>query len=360
MIIGVDAGALSISDERLKVGVWRVTHELVKRLPSVNKNIHFRLYSFAPIPKDAMEQFGNNVQNVILTPPMGYMKIRLPLELIEHPVDCFLGVSQALPDVSMGKKISFIYDLGFLILPSLYGTSASKLKHQTAFAVQKADRIITISKSVKKEIHRTYSVPEERINVCYPGVSDCFKSYGKTEKLPYPYFLFVGSLWKGKNITSLLSAFNKFCRTTELPHHLLLVGGDYWNTVNFNEIIQRLHLTGRVHVLGHVSDERLAQLYRGAQAFVTMTQTEGFCIPMVEACVSGCPVIASGIDVIKEIAGKSGYLVDPNNTNKFADAMRDVASDSVLRKKLNKRGLEEAKKYSWNKFTKDVYSSIVV
>ena len=46
MIIGVDAGALAITDERLKVGVWRVTFNLLRELSKLDRKNSYRLYSF--------------------------------------------------------------------------------------------------------------------------------------------------------------------------------------------------------------------------------------------------------------------------------------------------------------------------
>jgi len=355
MIIGVDAGALSISDKRLKVGVWRVTFELLKALSSIDRSKCYRLYSFAPIDKIVMKEFRSNMQNIVLSPSVWYMKVRLPLELSIHPVDIFLGLSQSIPGIHVKKTITFIYDIGFLQYPEKYGSSANKLKIQTAYAVQHSDDIITISESVKKDLIETYHIKANHIQVCYPGVSDVFQQTGKKEKKSYPYFLFVGSLWKGKNIPTLLSAFHKAINKAKLPHHLILIGGDYWPDREIEEIMKQGGLQSRIHILGHVSDTTLSQYYRGATALVTMTVTEGFCMPVAEAMASGCPVIASNIGPITETTGGSAILVDPFDKKACADAMIKMATDDSLRQRLRIRGLETVKKYSWKMFAENVY-----
>ena len=97
MMIGVDAGALSITDERLRVGVWRVTFYLLRELSSLDRNNTYRLYSFRPIDRDVMKYFGSNMQNVVLTPTIGWSSVRLPLELTLRPVDVFFGFSANTP-----------------------------------------------------------------------------------------------------------------------------------------------------------------------------------------------------------------------------------------------------------------------
>jgi glycosyltransferase involved in cell wall biosynthesis len=358
MIIGVDAGALSISDERLKVGVWRVTFELLKKLSSIDTRNFYRLYSFAPIPKNILNKLGTNMMNIILTPSVGYMKFRLPLELMLRPVDLFLGLSQALPYMRHGKKIGFIYDIGFLLYPEKYGLSAGRLKNQTEDIADRSDDIITISQSVKTDIHTLYGVPNEKIHVCYPGVSSVFTRTGKKETKRYPYFLFVGSLWKGKNIPVLLSAFHRFINRTPLPHHLVLVGGDYWQDPEIGLTLKRLNLNTRIHFLGHVADERLAGYYRGATAFVMATLTEGFCLPVVEAMASGCPVIASHIRTISEVLGHAGILVNPTDTKGLCDSMTLIATDNKKRVRYQLLGFKRVKNYSWDVFAEKVYNII--
>jgi alpha-1,3-rhamnosyl/mannosyltransferase len=354
MIIGVDAGALSISDPRLKVGVWRVTFELLKALSSIDRSKCYRLYSFAPIEKKVMKEFRSNMQNIVLSPSVGYMKVRLPLELSIHPVDVLLGLSQSIPRIHVKKTITFIYDIGFLQYPDKYGSSADKLKDQTAYAAQHSDDIVTISQSVKKDLIETYHIKANHIQVCYPGVSDVFTQTGKKEEKSYPYFLFVGSLWKGKNIPTLLRAFQRFLNKNTLPHHLVFIGGDYWHDEEIEKTIQQLEISECVHLLGHVPDTVLSQYYRGATALVTMTLTEGFCMPVVEAMASECPVIASNIGPISEITRGSAVLINPLDEKACAEVMIKMATDDFLRRKLRDCGLETAKKFSWNQFAEKV------
>src|SRR5690348_10387687 len=144
MIIGVDAGALSIRDERLRVGVWRVTFNLLAQLSKLDPKNEYRLYTFLPIDKEVMQALGANIKNVVIRPAIGWSKIGLPLELKRHPVNIFLGLSQMIPK-SSARNIGFIYDLGFIHYPQAYPGSLRKLKKQTEQVAERSDRIITIS-----------------------------------------------------------------------------------------------------------------------------------------------------------------------------------------------------------------------
>ena len=90
MKIGVDGGALSITDDRLKVGVYRVVYNLLRELGKINTENTYYIYSFLPIDRELMREFGPGMVNKVLRPQKGWFSLRLPLELSLNPVDVFL------------------------------------------------------------------------------------------------------------------------------------------------------------------------------------------------------------------------------------------------------------------------------
>ncbi len=354
MRIGVDAGMLGISDERLQVGVWRVAKELLIQLGKIDETNSYTLYSFAPIPKQVMNEFGHSMVNRVLSPSFGWMQVLLPLELFLRPVDVFLGLSQALPRTT-AKTIGFVYDLGFLKHPDLYPDSAEKLVHQSERLASTAGTIVTISEAIKQEIVKVYEFPANRIHVANPSVAKEFISTGVKYIHPRPYFLCVGSFKRGKNIATLIRAFSQFLKSTPTPIDLMLVGSSYWQDPQIVEAIQSEKIADHVIVKGYVKDADLAPLYRGALAFVCPSLVEGFGIPFVEAMASGTPVIGSSIPVLKEVVGEAGILIDPHNINGLALAMKRIVSGKVLREQLVKKGMARVKRYSWQKMAKIVY-----
>ena len=106
MTIGVDGGALSIADDRLKVGVYRVTFNLLRELGKLDVRNDYRIYSFLPIDRGAMDAFGTRIKNVVLAPSIGWATVRLPLELKLHPVDVYLGLSQSVPLSCIPREIN--------------------------------------------------------------------------------------------------------------------------------------------------------------------------------------------------------------------------------------------------------------
>lgn len=357
MIIGIDAGMLGIRDNRLKVGVWRVAAELLKELGKKGGHT-YRLYSFHPIDPHLLHQFGSSMQNIVLSPSVGFLKVRLPIELRFRPVDCFLAMGQALPPILPKKTIGFVYDIAFLQTPDAYLDSYQRLKDQTEDLVKRANHLITISHTVKKDLIKNYDVSGAKITVAYPGVSSVFSSQGKTMHRDRPYFLFVGSLKRGKNIPFIIEAFAQFLSMTNKLYDLLLIGSNYWEDPQITQAIFQNHLESHVKQLGFVSDKELACYYRGAIALVSPSIAEGFGLPVVEAMASGCPVIVSDTAVLKEIVGDSGILISPSDAKKLTQAMKKIATESAVRDSYHKKGVIHSQQFSWKLFASRILSYI--
>lgn len=357
MVIGVDAGVLSVTDDRLKVGVYRVVVNALRILSSLDKKNSYRLYSFDPIDPTLMESFGERMENRVLWPVRGWASVRLPLELKIHPVDLFLGMSQMVPRGST-KSIGFVYDLGYLTRKESYSGSYEKLKKQTEEVIQKSARLLTISKAIAEDIQSTFSIDKKNIVVAYPGVDKRFTSVGRSYKAKNRYFLFVGSLKAGKNIPGLLKGFAQFLQTAAMQFDLYLAGGEYWKDPDIDITIRTLNLRSRVKKLGIVPDELLPEYYRGAVAFVSPSFHEGFCLPAAEAMVCGCPVIVSTDRAMREVVGDAGICVSANSPLELSQAMYTLSYNAKKRSASKRKGLIRSQKYTWNEFGKTLLRTI--
>jgi glycosyltransferase involved in cell wall biosynthesis len=84
--------------------------------------------------------------------------------------------------------------------------------------------------------------------------------------------------------------------------------------------------------------------------FVLPSIFEPFGMTTQEAMACGCPVIASKFGGIRNaiIQGKNGLLVDPGNEEEFANAIKNLLNDEVLRKRIGKAGSVLIRnEYSW-------------
>jgi glycosyltransferase involved in cell wall biosynthesis len=113
--------------------------------------------------------------------------------------------------------------------------------------------------------------------------------------------------------------------------------------------MHRLNLGDRIHQLGYVEPEDMPVLYNLAGAYIYPSLYEGFGLPVLEAMQCGCPVVASKATSIPEVAGDAAVLVNPLDTTAIAQAIYRVLSDSKLREELVYAGLQQAKKFSWER-----------
>lgn len=345
MKIGVDAGALAITDDRLKVGVWRVTFELLKALTKLDTSNDYCLFSFRPIEREIISSFGDNVRNVVVRPAKGWMKIALPAYLATHNVNIFLGMSQTLPSFGTSYNLGFVYDLKFLHKPEAYRDSFHSLSSQTKDLIRKSDQIITISNSSKLDIVKTYGLKPEKVIVCYPGVSNVFNISGKVKKIDNGFILYVGALKPGKGVPLALQAFKKFISKTKRNYTFVLVGGDFWPDPAIEKTIKDLNLVRHIRMTGRISDDELATYYRGAVALIVPSEWEGFCLPAAEAIVSGCPVVGLDSGSLPEVVREGGLLVNPDADN-LANALERVIAKE-FRKTVRERSSVAAQTFSW-------------
>ncbi len=367
MIIGVDAGCLGVSDERLKVGVYRFALELLSALFKLDRQNYYRLYSFFPIDKNLMKSFGNRVENQLVTPAKGWLKFWLPLELLRRPVDVFLGLSQSLPFLPLKlKKIVLVYDLTFEKNPQWFKNSYQKMSVNTRKAVVQADQIIAISQATKKDIIDYYQVPAEKIEVIYGGINNfLFELASRSKKdellklgITEPYFLFVGTLKQSKNVPNIIRAFLLFLK--EKPNfQLVLVGSNYWLDEEIKRVLPKNKFKNKIKLVGFVPDSLLANLYKKAVAFVSPSFNEGFGLTYLEAALFTLPIITSNNGAIPEILGEAAFYVDSNNPQSICLGMLKVCKKPALVQE--KRNLMEKikKKFSWEKSAFQLYKKII-
>ena len=148
--------------------------------------------------------------------------------------------------------------------------------------------------------------------------------------------LFVGRIVPNKKVEDLLSSFAAFQRHHQPSSRLLLVG----DTTGHERYLRRLHERVRslrlrnVIFTGQVSQGDLIAAYRSAQAFLCLSEHEGFCVPLLEAMHFGLPVVAFDAAAVAETMGGGGFLLDDKDPRVVAEALDLVLTDQALRSRI--------------------------
>lgn len=287
--------------------------------------------------------------------------------LIHYPYFDLFFVS--LPLMRKKKTIVTIHDTTPLVFPEHYPPG---IKGRVRFEAQKmalrtVDGVITDSKNSKKDIVKYLGYPKEKIYVVYLAAADIFKpitnrrllvTVKKKYHLPNRFVLYVGDVNYNKNILGLVKA----CKSIKIP---VVIVGKQAVQKNFDKtnienqpLVQLIKLYGRdkdVIRLGFVPNGDLVVIYNLAMAYCQPSFYEGFGLPVLESMACGTPVVTSKKASLPEIADKAAVFVDPYDINDIANGLTVATEDKDLREDLIKKGLKQAKKFSWKKVANETY-----
>lgn len=294
----------------------------------------------------------------------------IPRLLKKESVNLFHSTTYSAPVIQPCNTVITIHDLIPLIFPHHYGWQHAVYYNQVVRrALQKAERILTVSHSSKRDLMRLFDLDQDRIVVTYNGVDDRFRpddtglSKNKIKEvlgIKDPYILSVVNNKPHKNTSTLIRAFHKFLEKAAVPYRLVFAG--IGQMAQLAENRSRGTSEKSIFVLPHVTDDVLIALYQNAVLFVLPTLYEGFCLPVLEAMACGTPVITSNVSSLPEVVGDAAILIDPNNVDELSQAIYNVLADSTLQKELREKGIHQAKKFSWSetgKQTLRVYEEVL-
>lgn len=266
--------------------------------------------------------------------------------------DIYHGLSNELPlDIKSAsvKSVVTIHDTAWRTYPEMYHWIDSQLYDlKYGWAARHADLVIAISESTKRDVMRFYGTPENRIKVLYQPVAPIFYTFStkceedamkasvphcSSSPISSPYLLSVGSINSRKNLLGTLKAYAGI--PPENRPHLVIVGIGREYERECRSFVTEHSLENDVVWMGSVnSTEELCKLYAGAMAMLYPSHYEGFGLPVVEALLSGCPVLTSNVSSLPEAAGPGALLVNPDDIDDIRYAMQRLIDDSALRDKL--------------------------
>ena len=240
------------------------------------------------------------------------------------------------------KQVITVYDMTDEIFPKIFkGLFYYLYSNNKKRAILKADSIITISESTKKDIVNLYGITREKINVIYLGISNIFKSISKNEPTK-PYFIYVGYRYYYKNFPLLLKAFSSWNKKNN--YDLICLGGGEFDKAE-TKLINDLSLTNTVKQIQNVSDIDLVSYYNNTTALIYPSQYEGFGLPILEAMACGTPIICSDIPVFHEMSGEFSIFFQNDST----DLIRCLDEVSDNNYKIPANSIEWTEQFTWKK-----------
>lgn len=287
----------------------------------------------------------------------------LSAELIPRRLDLLHTPDVIPPQHGARRHVITIHDLHFLLYPQFM--TAESLRHyagQIEWAVRHADHILVSSHATQRDLQERLRVPAEQVSVHHLGVEASFAplapdaiAAARTRlKLPERYFLFVGTFEPRKNLPGLFNAYRHLSNTEPDLPPLVLAGRRGWL---YDDIFARaaaLGLDQHLIWIENPAQADLPALYNGAVTLLLPSFYEGFGLTALEAMACGTPPIVANRSSLPEVVGNAGLLVDPEDPEDLAAAMRRLLTDSDLRAELRAAGLTRAATFTWRKTAETV------
>jgi len=215
-----------------------------------------------------------------------------------------------------------------------------------------ASALPCISESTLRDLLELYPHLEPKASVIHlagdfkPGLASSVEKVANQQN--EQYLLYVGARSSYKNFTRLALAFSRVIGTFPTLR-LKLVGAPLAS--DEIDLLHALSIASRVDVHASLPDAALAELYRGALAFVYPSLYEGFGLPLLEAMAMNTPVLAANTSSIPEVASDAALLFNPWSVDSIADAILQIAGKPELREELRRKGQRRCLYFSWDKTT---------
>ncbi len=256
------------------------------------------------------------------------------------------------------KTITTVHDLTEVAI-SKYNIFLNLIKKKIILSSIKNSRaIITVSDATKSQIENKYKRHCTRI---YNGINEEKSNYDKSIiTLPYQlkkkkYFISIGTLLHHKNFDILMKCFHLFSKISK-DIKLVIVGNKdnaYQKLINLKN---QLQLGQNLIITGYLEDRVKNHLLKNSLTLISISKNEGFGMTLLEAQNYNIPIIASCLDVYKEILNDSAVFVNYNNFEEVANTMSQLVRDEFLRKSLIQKGRQNLKRFSWETSTKEILS----
>jgi glycosyltransferase involved in cell wall biosynthesis len=155
----------------------------------------------------------------------------------------------------------------------------------------------------------------------------------------------VGRLSVTKRMPLLIEAVERLSRRGGNVH-LTIVGGGALE-VGLRQLLGEKKLRGIVTLAGRHDADRMPEIYRGHDAFVSASMQEGMSNAMLEAMASGLPIVTTRCEGVDELIADNGIVVDEPQPAALAAALEKLAGDTTLVQTMSAAARQRAERFSW-------------
>ena len=210
----------------------------------------------------------------------------------------------------------------------------------------KASALVANSEGLKK---RAISFsPSANIEIITNGVDlNQFQPSQNREISSQMNLLTVGRLSGTKRFDMLIEAV-MILHDKGKPVRLTMAGGGGLFE-ELKELVERKNLNGIINLTGRIETDKMPDVYRQHNIFVTATMQEGMSNAMLEAMASGLPIITTRCEGVKELITNNGIVVEDSSAEAIADAIDKLYEDKHGYKTMSIAARQKAEGFGWDK-----------
>jgi glycosyltransferase involved in cell wall biosynthesis len=297
------------------------------------------------------------------SPRMVWMQAFAPRALRDVGADVAHFTNGMVPLATSVPTVVTIHDMSLTLYPRYHPTRRVLLNRPLVdVAARRADAVITVSESAKRDIVSLYGLDPSRVHVVHEAAAASFRPVRDLETLERVrrqymladrIILYVGTIEPRKNLPKLIEGFAKRRRSGDLRHQLVCVGPYGWRSRGIEDIIERSKVSHAITFTGYVPFADLPAIYSLAEMFVFPSLYEGFGLPVVEAMACGVPVITGPTAALAEVAGSAIEQVDELEADALGEAMVRLARSRERRDCLEQLGIARARMFSWTRAARE-------
>jgi len=303
----------------------------------------------------------------------------LPRAAKKDRVDILFCPNYVAPIFYKGKIALVLHDIIYEARPNLYNWPSIfdriLLKKISKISAKKAKIIFTCSQFSRNEILKYYKINPKKIfviplaadNVGHStsninvghSTSNIKKRYGIKDK----FIFYVGAIFNRRFVPQTIKAFARIAN--KLPGYQFLISGPNYTYpfIDIDDLIKKANQKiGREAILhiNYIKEQDLTLVYNRADLFIWLSSYEGFGLPPLEAMACATPVITTKMGSLPETVNNAALFVkNPENIDEIGKAIYRGLTDKNLQQELIKKGLEQTKKFSWQKTAEETLNILL-
>jgi glycosyltransferase involved in cell wall biosynthesis len=268
---------------------------------------------------------------------------------------------RAIPFLRRRRLVVTHHDCTHERFPHLF-RNASFIIEKKRMLFSRADAIICVSESSRRDLLHFHNVDENKTYVIHHGFSPLSvgSSLAESNGIPItPYLLYVGLRAPYKNFLLLLDAFSRSGLAGDFE--LLVIGGGEFSAAEQAKI-SALGIGKSIRHIPKAGEAALAHAYQNASLFVYPSLYEGFGFPTLEAMSLGCPILVYRTSALPEVCGDAVFYFDSADAGVLSSALVSTLQDAPGIASKRVLGKLQVKLFDWTrsaKSTLDVYLAVL-